>query len=914
MRTPILSCVFGSILLTLLFWVFNVEAKELPNVEFLKRIEESNTSVVYVLDKKKWTEFPLPPGTSSIKIVTNVDLPAGITVKPTDSWNYAIEYQLIDKNGKVVKDKEFHFVATLKKYIDKRFSEPITASFYFNLTPVPSDAKVAVLNFEGTKDISSLRVRAKSMDPVIKNIILRISVNEAVAESKLSYLWLRMSSEQKTMIATGNIYPQELLLENEIHNLMTIQKKPLGPAGIPGRDYISRTLYVSKELEAEEIPPPIMPSGVFIDEVVHGVIPIPEGNHMLRLKITSAGFGKDPSIGSKIHIRWIGRIAQERLAYDLNWDGTEISWEHVFKGGLLEITASGQLIARVYMVDKKTEEITPLHLYVRTYISDKGLPIQYKINHIGNKPTLFRINLSFLMPPEGKGVKTPTVHYSLLDKKGRVLKTGILLVDSLHSKIYDLCLLSTEPTEIEKHRVVIGDNVLIIKKANRTYYLGFLKEGKYTEEKIKDKVLIDQLHSKTFDNEIERDKNIINMVNSLITSLEGQSPSNYDRVAYEPFEQRVSNSDAYFFSLPQEVTTIKFSSDQPLLLDAYNRPYDLIREIKVPEDSYFDDPTRYRQPDWYALKPIDDSNLILSNRSVLLTRQYKPAEENPELLEGNYEWKDYHPNGNWLGRNLLTPLEDLRLLREDALPNVYRAISTNKNVFVDFHSLSGTSVVEPNIAYTRLKTGISPLRIYIDGQLNYQGVIDGTSGEIRLPALKRGIHHIMVQSNEYTNTKFYVNYVPPSSGDMLKRLVNKLDTKELTFDYEKNDKMDELLSIRFYTPNGISTRSIIGVRVDAPQRLIGPLHNLSFLNRQFNVRPNLHSAIFVLGADNQKVDEGEIFSIPLKEDLPPGKYQVHIYLVKGVTGYVSLSRIVPGNFEQRWIFVEPEIRNEHSLQ
>lgn len=815
----LISSFFVAVLLAGIVWMFYGNVKELPNIEFLKKIAESTTSVVYVLDENKWTEFPLPTGTNAVKIVTNADLQADMDIKHTDSFRYAITYQLIHKNGRVIQENEYHFIATLEKYINHRFSKPITAAFYVDPSLIPTDAKVAVLNFQGMPNVSSLRVRAKSKDPSLKKIVFRISVKENVAESKLGYLWLRMDPDQKTILAKGNIYSQELLFENEIRNLLTTHSKPLGPSGIPKKDYVSRTMYVFKEPIGNEFPPPILPSGVFIDEIVHGVIPLPEGNNSVRLILTSAGLGKDPAIESNINIRWIGRSTQERFIYPLVWKGKEISWDHDFRGGMIEITAAGHLIARAYLVGKKTVDITPLPLYVRTYVSNQNSPIQYKINHIDNQPTLFRINLSFLMSSQKNGTKIPQAHYSLLDKTNAVLKTGVLQFDSLGA----------------------------------------------------------------------------------------EAPSNYDRVTNDLFEKRVSNSAAYYFSFPQEVAAIKFSSDQPILLDAYNRPHDLVREIKVPEDSYLDNPAQLRQPAWYALKPVDYEMLLLTNRTVLLTKQYKPTEDIPDLLKGNYMWEDYHPTGNWFGRNLLTPIENLSLLREDALPSVYQTIVTNKDTMIHFHGVDGLNVIAPNIIYTRQETSIRPLHVYVDGILYYRGVLTGTSGEIRIPALNVGPHHLKIESD--ANATFYINYGSFAPNGVLKRLVNKLD-KELVFDYEKNNTMEEVLSIRYYVPDATTTRSLIAVHVDgSPQQNIGPLRSLSFLNRQFDIRPNPDGAIFVLGAGGQKVDRGEFFAIPLGEDIPPGKYRVHVSLVKGSPGYVSLSRLMPGTFEERKIHIEQEVQN-----
>lgn len=808
------------ILIGLGVFLFHNERKPLSLAK-ATMIGEATTGIIYVLDSRKWTEFPLPKGARALKMVTTADIPSSLTISPQDNFRYAIEYELVDEDGHGFQNHEHHFMATLKQYKDPRFDKPITTSFYLDNENVPSDASVFMLNLEGMKRIAYLRVRLKSKDPRIINVGFRSSVKEELAQSKQGYIWLRMEQNEKSMRAKGNIYPPELLFENEVRNLLSEQDKPLGPAGIPGKDYHSKTIYILREPSGDEIPPPIIPYGVYMNKVVHGVVPLPEGNHVVRLVFESAGLGNEPAIGSKIKIRWIGRSAEERVDYSVTWTGKATRWEHQLQGGMLDMSSMGSLIAHPYLINnKKTENISPSPLYVRTYVTQKGLPVQYKINHVRDVKTLFRINLSFVMPSQGKGVHTPKPRYMILDKHGVTLKEGALLLNPL--------------------------------------------------------------------------------------------PSNYDRNAVDPFNFNISTSTPYFFSLPDNVATIKFISEEPVLLDAYNRPENLIRELKVPEDLYQDDPTKIFQPSWFSLKPIDAGKLLLSNRSVLVIKQHQIPEDNLEVLKGNYDWEDFHPNGDWLGRNILTPLPFYGVPKKEALPNFFEKIEANKTISLNFCGDKGARVIEPNLIYMRSKSKSSLLSIDVDGKFFYKNLMTGTSGEMHLPALSVGRHSVKLVTD--ANETFYINKVILSRGGLLKRLVNKLD-KELTFDFIKRSIVDDIISIRYYVPYGTLSRTTLSVQIDKPEEeKINALRSNTFFNRTFDVRPNPSERATILNNNDQRVEKGELFFIPLGEDVPPGKYRVHVKLIKGNPGYISISHIMPGDFEGRGVFMEPELRNVHYIQ
>ncbi|KTD21685.1 hypothetical protein [Legionella londiniensis] len=805
------------LLIGLSAWIYHQELKSPYPMPLDKRASEAKTSIVYELEKEKWTVFNLPPNTPGLKIVTHANLPVHLQLIPDERLKYALEYQLLDKNNRVLQTRDYHFTATVKFYKDPRFKKPITASFYYDPNIIPSDGKVLKLNLEGMPAVARFRVRVKSKDPVLQGILIRVYAANISPLPNYPLQWRRLNQAQQERLARGNIYPSYLLTEEEIANLLKDQYLPVGPAGIEGEDYKSYKLYIANQQHMEPVPSDILPVGLLVDDVLRGVIPLPKGENMIRLQFSSAKQGNDPPKGSTIIIRWRGRTLFESRQFKVEWSGNKVEWQHRLPLGELEIIAPGQLIVRAWVVNGKPVEITPEPLYLRTYTAFRNNPVQYSINHPNNQPALFRVDFRLLIPFNISKLTLPKVQYALLDQNKKTIARG---------------LLSINPGEF------------------------------------------------------------------------GELLSHYERLDDQPFSSRVSSTVSYYFVLQPEIKFIKFLANEPVLLRAYNRPYNMVRKIKVPEAYYYHLQPELRQPAWFFLKPDNEDDLLLNKRSILLVTQKEPEELNPEALAGNYRWEDFHPQGTSLGKLILTPITYFRALRKEALSQVYQKIPVNHTVGIELNGEAGERNINPYLAYIRNDSTPAVVKLLIDGCMHYQGLIPGASGEILLPAINTGKHQIHIQSDK--GTVFYLNHTSTTKGDYLKRLVNYLDKDGLTFNYEKISRDEETLSFRFYVPYEAVGRNKISIEIQAVRSLKNPLRYWSLLNREFDIEPNKASKIPVFFMPQQNLDKGQLLTVPVGEDVEPGTYTVNVKLLKGTPGYLIFSRLIPGEYSLDKIFMEKE--------
>ncbi|MDH5552389.1 MAG: hypothetical protein OEX82_03575, partial [Nitrosomonas sp.] len=378
----------------------------------------------------------------------------------------------------------------------------------------------------------------------------------------------------------------------------------------------------------------------------------------------------------------------------------------------------------------------------------------------------------------------------------------------------------------------------------------------------------------------------------------------YDRIAGEINHHVLSDPISRYISLPKQVTQVKFKSDSPALIFAYNRPAELIHEIKIPEYSYISALDEWNQPAWFPVRPRDYEDLILRNQSILLTIQPRPPEDKPDLLAGRYQWEDYHPQGNWFARTVFTPLDDAESIREEAFVSVYRPITLGKSESFEFYAPQGVTNIMPNLAYFRHEEQPFDISIFIDDDEYFHRRVDGLQGEIQLPALMAGQRRIKVTTSAPAN--ILLSHSRPAPGGFLKRLVNRFEHNKMRFIYEREHLEEESLSVRLYTPYGKKKRSSVSVQIETIEPLpLNSMQSWSLAARRFDVRSG-SMPIPVMGTQNESVDYGYPFFITLGEDLPVGRYHIIFALEEGLDSYLSLSKVTPGVFQEREIFYETE--------
>lgn len=371
--------------------------------------------------------------------------------------------------------------------------------------------------------------------------------------------------------------------------------------------------------------------------------------------------------------------------------------------------------------------------------------------------------------------------------------------------------------------------------------------------------------------------------------------SAYDRLSgQQALLERVSEPATYGFALPPTVARVRLRAASAVLANAYTRPSDLQRIVRVPEDYRpMDREQPPRQPVWFSVLPMPASTWLEESRTALLMLQSRPPQRDPEILAGRYDWQDYYPEGDWRGRYLLNPRDPAAPLREQGLAVVFQPLAANTPVQVRLQGPPGQLMVDASLLLLRDTDQPNPVRISVDGQVIYTSTITLRSNQLRLPPLAVGPHVLQIQSA--VSGQWFINYTGGAAGSLLKRLAYRLDQKPLEFMYSKTTSEIEILSGILQTPSAANRRMRLRATVEKPGAAIsGPFTRPTPGDWRYDIQPSTPFTTPVLDTTPaERVEPGQRFFLPLGDDAPPGDYRVRLWLEEG-SGYLTLYRITPG--------------------
>ena len=377
----------------------------------------------------------------------------------------------------------------------------------------------------------------------------------------------------------------------------------------------------------------------------------------------------------------------------------------------------------------------------------------------------------------------------------------------------------------------------------------------------------------------------------------------YDRFGGDISGERLTEAARYYFDLPPSVATVRFHADTPALINAYTRPADLMRHMRLPEDHYPDIGDEQRQPAWFLVRPVDEDRLVSLNRSALLELHRRPPQDDLEILAGRYDWKSFQPEGAWLARHVLTPRDRQTVLRDEALGTTFREVSNTGVNDLELRDLPAISQVRPSLLYVREDERPMAVTVTLDGVPVIERQMAGRRGEITLPATGVGVHRLSITAGD-AQARWLINHAGAGEAAYLKRLVHRIPRNGLTYLFEKT-AAEEVLSARFFMPHDHRQRARLNITIDAVQpRGIGPFRGWTFTDRLNDVRPGDGEPVVVWNTRSELVSEGQPVFVPLADDLPPGLYRIRVQLEEDVPGYFSLYQLMPGQFDQRRFFVE----------
>ncbi|MCB1770346.1 MAG: hypothetical protein KDJ31_11715 [Candidatus Competibacteraceae bacterium] len=796
------------------------------------RLAEAAAEAVYVLEKQRWLEFPIVTQGDYLKVVSNANLPAAAAQagSPETFWIYAIDYQVLDKTGRVLKEGTYHLRTMMSWRQPDGAPFPLTPAFYLNRLSLPASGRVMTIPVRETPGAARLRLRLAQRDAAIDEVVARVYAQEHLLDATRDYRWQRVSRRLRERLARASVYGADLLSLTEQTQLLRQIWSPTAPLGVEGRAYRSQKMYVMFEVEAEPRRLPVLPAGLYVDPNLRGTLAIPEPGGVVELELldvaplmaeagipstspftrggdkmtadlsSQKGDGETGRMPATLRLVWYGSLPSQRAEYAISMNGATTRWTGALMPGLVEVIASQPVVVRAALRQETGQAIDLVQepVYLRLYEVGAGQALEFDIEHVGAQPTFWRVSLRQALP----AVADPAIaRYELVDEHSVVVRQGALPVPALLSR-YDW------------------------------------------------------------------------------------------RVSSSAFFDRISEPASYAFVLPVKVVKARLRAETPLLVAAYTRPPDLPRSVRAPEDYRPDLPGTGSQPFWFPVLPVDAQTLLQEARSGLIVVQSRPPVINPDILAGRYDWQDYTPKGPWRGRYLLNPRDPGTPLRVQALDSVFRPVSAGVPTTLHFQGQPGRSTVDPTLIVLRESAAPSAVRVAVDGVIIHSSVIAVRRASIWLPPLPVGTHTLTVTASQ--PGRWLISNAGADENSVIRRLAYLLDQQPLEFIYAKTTAGEETLTGVLQGPFAVTERSRLRVRVEIDHAaLLGPANRLTAREWRYDLRPDPRQAIPVLDTPNEQVGLGQRFFLPLGDDLPPGSYRIRLQLEQG-RGYLSLYRVIPG--------------------
>ncbi|NTZ43985.1 hypothetical protein G7A66_13020 [Altererythrobacter sp. SALINAS58] len=211
---------------------------QLPSFEArspLTAAKDLDASIVYPL-RGQTTEFVFSTPQEQTRILSSADvLPEGTFP------SYAYTVEALDGGGRVLWKKDIN-LRSLRLFV--RGPEGLLIPHAFtsaDKSTIPSAGDETLIDFG--QPVAAIRLREHWRGPHVGRILVRVQEHEPIANRQLKTAWQRLSVAEQEDLAAGSPLGPELLTIEERRQLLINRWKPVGPSGIPGRDYSQIMLY-----------------------------------------------------------------------------------------------------------------------------------------------------------------------------------------------------------------------------------------------------------------------------------------------------------------------------------------------------------------------------------------------------------------------------------------------------------------------------------------------------------------------------------------------------------------------------------------------------------------------------------------------------------------------------------------------
>ncbi|MDJ0840332.1 MAG: hypothetical protein QNK37_27730 [Acidobacteriota bacterium] len=194
-------------------------------------------AITYQLQTDRWTRFPVPPGTQTVRCIFNANLPGSVE---SQDLRFRVAWRWLDGRGRELGGENYS-LRTVNQDCHPGCGNQSTL-FYDQSGLSPMEGRRLTLHVgELPGQAAQLALRLESADAPLTTIAARVYVPDTNTDVSASEIWQSLSRRERRQLLAENALGR--LDEAERENLLRNRYRPVGPVGMEGRDYRSRRLY-----------------------------------------------------------------------------------------------------------------------------------------------------------------------------------------------------------------------------------------------------------------------------------------------------------------------------------------------------------------------------------------------------------------------------------------------------------------------------------------------------------------------------------------------------------------------------------------------------------------------------------------------------------------------------------------------
>ncbi len=349
--------------------------------------------------------------------------------------------------------------------------------------------------------------------------------------------------------------------------------------------------------------------------------------------------------------------------------------------------------------------------------------------------------------------------------------------------------------------------------------------------------------------------------------------STYDRLQSPRSLDGLSERVRYFLTAPAAATGIEFSASSPVLLAVANRPQSLAWQRAA--DTVLDQPA---VPAWFALYPVNEAQLLASDRRLLVRRQAHPDAAAPDRQDQRFVWQSLRTQRPQVQQQLMTPATFTA-----GAASAFVALEPGRN------TIRFVKDSQPQLLYRRANAAQQRVAIrYAGGEIG-QSIV-GTQGKLDLPTEILDSDWLELSGAQ---ADWWVNSVDGPGQGLRRRTVYSLSERPLTLWFDKRTEGVEVINLEAFVSRSGGGPSLVASLTVPDSPLIANDHTIRRRQLLLASPEQLGRAAWRLGRP-EAVTEAQRGVVVLGEDVPAGRYALQLAWQGAGSGYVAAYQLQRG--------------------